>query len=101
MSTHKAASNLNELKIAIPTDRPWSRVASARAARLVARRPPSGRATSCHAGDQAKAKEADNSIWLASTVPAFVAKTNAERPDVCPVIEGDLTHRAALAIVEV
>jgi hypothetical protein len=23
MSTHKAASNLNELKIAIPTDWPW------------------------------------------------------------------------------
>jgi hypothetical protein len=45
--------------------------------------------------------EADNSIWLTSTVPAFVAKTNAERPDVCPVIEGDLTHRAAPAIVEV
>jgi hypothetical protein len=24
MSTHKAAPNLNELKIAISTDRPWS-----------------------------------------------------------------------------
>ena len=101
MSTHKAASNLNELKIAIPTDRPWSAQTVLRVrARLGWPLGARHRGAPRHVMQGTRLRPGKR-IILASTVPAFVAKTNAERPDVCPVIEGDLTHRAALAIVEV
>jgi hypothetical protein len=102
MSTHKGAADLNELKIAIPTDRPWCartvlRVRARLGWPLGARH--RGRHSHVMQGAKGRPREADNSIWLASTMPAFVAKTNALHrrwPDVSPVIEG--THRAAPAM---
>jgi len=79
MSTHKAAPNLNELKIAILTDRPWPAQTCCECARGWAGRSAlaiGARHSHAMQGTKGRPREADNSIWLASTVPAFVAKTS-------------------------